>query len=70
MANLIFKSIKRRDLLRALVVGGIWGIAGCGDSGAVQKVTAPPSKSGTRARMDKYKDSAQGAAKKKNKGGR
>jgi hypothetical protein len=61
-------SFSRRDVLGALVVGGLWAIVGCNDSDGVQTVTTPPTKTGTRARMDKYKDSAENAAKKNKRG--
>jgi hypothetical protein len=63
MSNHSFSSVRRRDFLRTVVLGGLCGIVGCNDSGAVQNVTTPPKAGGTRGRLDKYKESAENAAK-------
>jgi hypothetical protein len=63
MSNHPFSSVSRRDVLRTVVAGGLWGVVGCGDSGGVQTVSAPPSPTGTRAKLEKYKDSVENAAK-------
>jgi hypothetical protein len=59
MLNHSFLQPSRRDLLSAALFGGLSVIAGCNDPSGVQPVTSPPVKSGTRARMEKYKDSVQ-----------
>jgi hypothetical protein len=64
MSNHSFSRPSRRDLLSAALFGGLSAIAGCNDPSGVQPVTSPPVKSGTRARMEKYKDTAQRAAEK------
>jgi hypothetical protein len=64
MRNCVASFMSRRDVLRTLVVGGLWGVVGCNDSGSATTVTAPPKPNGTRAKLDKYKDTAENAAKK------
>jgi hypothetical protein len=68
MPNHSFSSVRRRDVIRTLALGGLCGIGGCSDSGGVQTVTTAPNKTGTRARMEKYKDTAEQAAKKNKRG--
>jgi hypothetical protein len=64
MWNYSFARLSRRDLLSAGLLVSLLAVAGCNDPSAVQPVTTPPNKAGTRARMEKYKDSAQRAAEK------
>jgi hypothetical protein len=64
MSNHPCSSVCRRDVLRRFVLGGLLGLAGCSDSGSVQTVTNPSQPTGTRAKLDKYKESAEKAAKK------
>ncbi len=64
MSNHSFSSVCRRDVLRSVVLGGLLGLVGCSDSGSVQTVTNPSKATGTRAKLDKYKESAENAAKK------
>ncbi len=63
MSSHPFSSVSRRDVLRTVVLGGLYGIVGCNDSGHVQTVTTPPNATGTRAKLNKYKDSVENAAK-------
>jgi hypothetical protein len=67
MSNKIFLPVSRRNVLRTVAVVGLWGMAGCGESSGVQTVETPPSPTGTRAKLNQYKDAAENAAK-KNKG--
>ncbi len=64
MSNLISSSVSRRDVLLTAVLASLWGTAGCGESGGDQTVTTPPKATGTRGKLDKYKETVEDAAKK------
>ena len=67
MPNRELRALERRQVLRAGLLAGLSGLAGCGAPG-VTLVTAPPRARGTRARLARYQDLAeQAAARKKGK---